>query len=154
MKTKDPIYEFETALRALGGTDERYGGAVMANLPIVDDQLAFRLAAEYDRFETDINYPTYDEFDRYDELIEDENFTLRGKLLIEPKGLPEARAVLTYSYSEDRPIPHDIAGPGARVRLRRRARRLQFPESSRKCGRPKPTMPGWRSPMTSRPSGC
>lgn len=113
VKTKDPIYEFETALRALGGTDERYGGAVMANLPIVDDQLAFRLAAEYDRFETDIHYPAYDEFDRYDELLEDENFTLRGKLLIEPKGLPDARAVLTYSYSEDRPIPHDIGGKGA-----------------------------------------
>ena len=112
VKTKDPIYEFETALRALGGTDERYGGAVMANLPIVDDQLAFRFAAEYERFESDINYPTYEDFDRFDDLIEDENFTLRGKLLVEPKGVPEMRAVLTYSYSEDRPTQQDIAGPG------------------------------------------
>jgi iron complex outermembrane recepter protein len=113
VKTKDPIYEFETALRALGGTDERYGGAVMANLPIVDDQLAVRISGEYERFETDINYPTYDEFDRFDELTEDENFTIRGKALLEPGEIPELRALFTYSYSEDRPIPHDIAGPGA-----------------------------------------
>ena len=111
VKTKDPIYDYEAALRGLGGTDENYGGAVMANLPIVDDQLAFRFAAEYERFESDINYPMYDDFDRYDELIEDETFTIRGKLLMEPKGVPEARAVLTYSYSEDRPIPSDIGGP-------------------------------------------
>ncbi len=113
VKTRDPIYEFESALRVLGGSDERYGGAVMANVPIVEDQLAFRLAAEYERFESDIDYPTFEELDRFDELTEDENFTLRGKFLVEPKGLPDARAVLTYSYSEDRPIPHDIGGPGA-----------------------------------------
>ncbi len=113
LKTKDPTYELEGAVRGLAGTDERYGGAVMANLPIVEDEFAVRISGEYERFETDIDYPTYEQFDRFDELTEDENFTLRGKALLEPSAIPELRALFTYSYSEDRPIPHDIAGPGA-----------------------------------------
>lgn len=112
VKTNDPTYDLEAAGRVLGGTDERYGGAVMGNLPIIDDQFAVRVAAEYDRIETDIDYPTYTGFDRYDDLIEDQNFTIRGKALIEPEALPDLRALLSYSYSQDRPTANDIAGPG------------------------------------------
>ncbi len=111
VKTNDPIYDYEAAVRAIGGDDDRYGGAVMANLPIVDQQFALRLAGEYDRFESDIHYPLYRDFDRYDDLVEDEQLPSAAKALIEPKGIPEFRAVLTYAYSEDRPTPMDIAGP-------------------------------------------
>lgn len=112
VKTKDPTHEFEAGGRALGGTDETYGGAAMVNVPIVDKQIAFRLAGEYERSESDIGYPTYERFNRYGDFIEDEYFTLRAKALIEPAKLPDARALLTYSYSEDSPTLSDIGGPG------------------------------------------
>ncbi len=112
VKTKDPIYDFEGGARLLGGTDHTRGGAAMLNLPVMDDQLAVRLAAEYGRSESDINYPTYEQFDRFDDFTEDEYFDLRGKVLIEPAAMPDLHALVTYSYSEDAPTPRDIAGPG------------------------------------------
>ena len=112
VKTKDPTYDLEAGSRALVGTDDLLGGAAMVNMPVVDNQLAVRLTAEYERSESDLNYPTYEQFDRFDDFVEDEYFTMRGKLLFEPAKLPQARALLTYSYSEDSPDIPDIAGPG------------------------------------------
>ena len=112
VKTKDPTHDFEAAARALTGTDETHGGAAMVNVPVIQDQVALRLSAEYERSENDINYPTYEQFDLYDDFVEDEYFSLRGKALIEPANVPELRGVLTYSYSEDSPNVYDIAGPG------------------------------------------
>jgi outer membrane receptor protein involved in Fe transport len=112
VKTKDPTDKFEVGGRALVGTDETYGGAAMLNVPVIDDQVALRLAAEYERSESDINYPTYARFNRYDDFIEDEYYSLRAKALIKPAKLRDARALLTYSYSEDSPSQYDIAGPG------------------------------------------
>jgi len=112
VKTKDPTHDFEAAGRALTGTDETHGGGAMVNLPVIEDQVALRLSAEYERSENDINYPTYEQFDLYDDFVEDEYFSLRGKALIEPANIPEPRGVLTYSYSEDSPNTYDIAGPG------------------------------------------
>jgi outer membrane receptor protein involved in Fe transport len=112
VKTKDPTYDYEAAGRALAGTDETFGGAAMANLPVMEDQVAVRLVAEYERSESDLNYPTYERFERFDEFVEDEYFNLRGKVLIEPMDLPDLVALVTYSYSEDAPTLQDIAGPG------------------------------------------
>jgi len=112
VKTKDPTHEFEAAGRALTGTDQTHGGAAMVNVPLVENQVALRLAAEYERSESDLNYPTYEQYDLFDDFVEDEYFQLRGKALFEPAGLPELRGVLTYSYAEDSPNTDDIAGPG------------------------------------------
>ena len=111
VKTKDPTFDYEAAGRATFGTDERREGAAMVNVPLFDDQLAFRFTGEYQRSESDINYPTYDQFDRFDDFTENEFLSFRGKTLIEPKALPNTRALVTYSYSEDAPDQRDIAGP-------------------------------------------
>ncbi|MCG8694079.1 MAG: TonB-dependent receptor [Minwuiales bacterium] len=111
VKTKDPSFDFETAARGTVGTDMKREGAAMVNLPLLEDQLALRVAAEYQRSESDLNYPTYRQFDRFDELIEDEFYSVRGKVLLEPNALPDTRGLLTYSYSEDSPDVRDIGGP-------------------------------------------
>lgn len=111
LKTKDPTFDFEAAGEAVAGTQQTREGAAMVNLPLVDDQVALRLATQYQRSESDLNYPTYQRFDSFDEYQENEFFSLRGKLLIEPKRLPDTRALLTYSYSEDSPDVRDIGGP-------------------------------------------
>jgi len=112
VKTNDPTYQYEAAAEGLFGNLETRGGALMFNAPVVENEVAVRLAAEYQRSENDINYPTYRRFEGYKDFIEDEYFSLRGKVLLEPGALTGTRALLTYSYSEDSPVPRDIAGPG------------------------------------------
>ena len=111
LKTKDPVYDYEAAVRGTVGTDDTLEGAGMVNLPLVDNQVALRIAAEYQLSESDLNYPTYERFERFDELIEDEFYSVRGKLLVEPRALPDTRGKITYAYSEDSPDIRDIGGP-------------------------------------------
>ena len=111
MKTKDPTFEQVMAVQGTLGNFDTAGGAFMINTPL-GDQVALRIAGEYERSETDINYPDYRGFHEYDNLIEDEYYQIRAKLLITPDALPDTRALLTYSFSHDSPTIDDIAGPG------------------------------------------
>ncbi len=112
LRTRDPVHGFETTGEGTVGTDEQRAWAAMVNLPVVQDQLAARFSAEYQRSETDINYPTLEQFRRLDEYAEDEYLNVRGKLLAEPKALSDTRALLSYSYAEDSPDVGRIFGPG------------------------------------------
>ena len=112
IKTKDPTFEREAAASLTVGNQERVGTALMFNTPLVDDQLAFRFAGEFARSVTDINYPLYEPFDRYDDFTTDSFYNLRGKLLFQPSEMPETRALLSYSFAHDAPTLDDIAGPG------------------------------------------
>lgn len=151
VKTNDPSYQYEAAAQGLIGNLDTRGGAIMFNAPILANEVAVRFAAEYERSESDINYPTYRRFEGYKDFIEDEYFTLRGKLLLEPGALTGTRALLSYSYSEDSPAPRDIAGPGLGFPSRRTAATSIRPTSPR-TGATMCTMPASRSPMTS-PTG-
>ena len=105
-------------IRLADGGQATYGehatseGAVMLGGPIVANRLAFRVAAEYQRSETDLNYPLYEQFSRFDEFAEDEYYQVRGKLLFTPTVLNGGRALLTYAFAHDSPLYDDIAGPG------------------------------------------
>ncbi|WGF87870.1 TonB-dependent receptor [Marinivivus vitaminiproducens] len=110
IKTKDPTFVPEGAISGTGGTDGLAGGAMMLNLPVVEDQVAVRLAGEYEKRDSDINYPTYEDFDRYDDYSKDEYTNLRAKVLVMPNALPDTQALLTYSFARDRPWTRDIGG--------------------------------------------
>lgn len=112
VKTNDPTYDYEAATEALYGNMDTRGGALMLNAPLVENQAALRLAAEYQRSESEINYPTYSGYTNYEDIFTDEYFTIRGKLLLEPDKLADTRALVTYSYAEDAPALRDIGGPG------------------------------------------
>lgn len=112
VKTKDPVFEREAKVQSTVGTDSTVGGAFMANTPVLDDQVALRISGEYETSESDINYPDYESFDRYDEFSEDEYYQLRGKLLVQPNSMPDTSGLLTYSFSHDSPSIRDVAGPG------------------------------------------
>lgn len=111
VKTKDPTYDFEAVSELSAGENDSLGGGLAFGGPLVDDQVAFRVAAEFERSENDINYPTFEDFDRFDEFIEDEYYQIRGKLLVEPKKSPNTRGLLTYSFAHDSPFIDDIGGP-------------------------------------------
>lgn len=111
IKTKDPSFEPEAKVQATAGTMNTLGGAFVLGGPLAGQQLAYRVSGEFERSRNDINYPTYSDFARYDEFIEDRYYQVRGKLLFLPESAPDTSALLTYSFSHDSPYTSDIAGP-------------------------------------------
>ena len=97
VQTKDPTYEYEAALRGLGGNYETYQGSGMVSGPLIDEQLAFRAVVDYrdaDSFMKLSHAPAIGV-----NPDEDGHLHARGKLLFEPKALPDFKAKLTYSYN-------------------------------------------------------
>jgi len=111
VKTKDPVFEKEGEVSVTIGTGNLYGTSFMVNTPIVDEQVAVRIAGEIQESKNDINYPTFASYDRYDEFTHDLYYQIRGKVLFEPAEIPELRALLSYSFSHDDPYIRDIGGP-------------------------------------------
>jgi len=111
VKTKDPVFRFEAAARGVGGEDELSTGAGMVNVPLIEEQVALRVAGEYQRSESALDYPTYERFDRFGDFKEDEFLSVRSKVRVQPKALPRTRVLLLYSYAEDAPDVSDIGGP-------------------------------------------
>lgn len=52
VKTNDPVFRFEAAARGMGGEDELSTGAGMVNVPLIEEQVALRVAGEYQRSES------------------------------------------------------------------------------------------------------
>lgn len=52
VKTKDPVFRFEAVARGMGGEDELSTGAGMVNVPLIEEQVALRVAGEYQRSES------------------------------------------------------------------------------------------------------
>nr|VFJ75124.1 MAG: Outer membrane receptor proteins, mostly Fe transport [Candidatus Kentron sp. FW] len=108
VSTRDPVHEREFALRAgyfnEPGTHE---GALMANLPLVADQVALRFTAEGSDGESYVDMgfsplllgPNPDYGFRDD--IEDEQFErYRGKLLFTPDALPDTELLLSIDHTK------------------------------------------------------
>ncbi|MGB6230968.1 MAG: TonB-dependent receptor [Litorimonas sp.] len=96
ISTADPSYDWTGRVRAIAGTgndERRIGGAVGG--PILDDQIAFRVAAEYAQRDGFIENPT-----RGTNQDESESLMVRGKLLIEPNALPDLSVLLSYTRDE------------------------------------------------------
>ena len=96
INTADPTFEWSGRARAIYTTEEerfRFGAALGG--PIVEDQLAFRLAfetSESDGFGT--NVTTGEPLDAVETLV------ARGKLLFEPEALPGLSVLLSYSHED------------------------------------------------------
>ena len=95
MQTADPEFEPSARLRVLGGNQETYEASVMATGPLIEDQVAFRLA--YDYREQDFggfNVPRQQD----DQFTESD--TARAKLLVTPKALPGLRAEFNLQWTD------------------------------------------------------
>lgn len=144
VKTKDPVFRFEAAARGMGGEDELSTGAGMVNVPLIEEQVALCAAAEYQRSESALDYPTYERFDRFGDFKEDEYLSVRSKLLVQPKVLPRTHALLLYSYAEDAPDVSDIGGPVLGFAFDDDRGDFNRPFSARSGGRPS-TAGVWKS---------
>ncbi len=103
IKSKDPTFDREVELSATVGSNDLAGTAFVVNTPVVEDQIALRISGAFERSHAEPSYSDFKIFDNYDELITDISGLLRAKLLITPSEMPDTRALLTYSYSKDRP---------------------------------------------------
>lgn len=111
VKTKDPTFEEEVVLSGTVGNKNLAGGAFVVNTPVSEAAgLALRIAGSYEQNETEIDYPNYAGFDNLDEFRTELSGNLRAKLLFGPEELPDTDALLTYSYSKDRPNER-LVGP-------------------------------------------
>ena len=102
VQTNDPTYHWETKLRA--GLETYENGNVKSNLalmtsgPLIEDELAFRLALDGTKGDGWMNYgQTTTELDDSPDVEESENYNARLKLLWEPAFIPELSAKLTYN---------------------------------------------------------
>lgn len=101
--TNDPTYEYEAAVR--GGLENYENGnfkknmAVMFNTPIIENELAWRVAIDGTTGEGWLNYDqSDDELDTGPDVNDSKNLNVRSKLLWEPASIPGLSAKLTYNY--------------------------------------------------------
>lgn len=97
IRTNDPVYLWEGRGRAIHASLDTWQGSAMVSGPIVDDRLAFRLAADLRRARppsdiVDSQVGANPDRDRYG--------LVRFKLLAEPDALPGLRMVTTVIHSE------------------------------------------------------
>ncbi len=103
IKSKDPTFDKQVELSGTVGSDDLAGTAFMVNTPVVEDQIALRISGAFERSHAQPNYSNFSIFDNFDDLTTDISGVLRAKVLITPSEMPDTRALLTYSYSKDRP---------------------------------------------------
>lgn len=113
--SKDPTYHWESAARATTGSLDTSGQALMVSGPLVEDKLAFRIAAEQSHADGGIDYPQFAGMPRLDEREDDDYWQVRGKLLFQPQGQDGVRILLSHSKSYDSPAYADVDGPSAGV---------------------------------------
>ncbi|MDG9925057.1 MULTISPECIES: TonB-dependent receptor [unclassified Pseudomonas] len=115
IESKDPTYHWESAARGTAGSLDTHGYAAMVSGPLVEDKLAFRLAAERSHADGGIDYPYFEGMPRLDERQDDDYWQVRGKLLFQPHGEDGVRVLLSHSKSYDSPAYNDVDGPSGGV---------------------------------------
>lgn len=97
VKSKDPTFDWEATGRFSYGAFDTYAASAAFGGPIIDDLLAFRVAIDHQSTDGYVENITLND----DNYNDNENFMVRGKLLFEPKMLPNLSALLTVSSSNN-----------------------------------------------------
>lgn len=111
MTTKDPSFEWESALKGGFGNQHSSQLAAMASGPLIDEQLAFRVSVDRQRRRSDIDLPAYTPVGDPREV---QTTNARAKLLLNPAGLRDLTTKLTFNHSDAgapqneslNPMPH------------------------------------------------
>jgi outer membrane receptor protein involved in Fe transport len=104
--TNDPTYDWEERARLIGGNFETREVATAVSGPIVEDQLAFRVAADARHSRTTVRLGR---FQRGADPNDDDTSVTRVKLRAEPKALAGFRLVATFNHNYSRMPQHVIA---------------------------------------------
>lgn len=126
IKSNDPTMKWETAARLGFGNDTFNNQAVMVSGPIVDDKLAFRIAAEQQSRHGEVSYPpSYSGLPKLEQRADDDYWMVRGKVLYRPAGNSRTNILATVSSSYDSPSIDDVDGRSAGVSYEDRVWGLQ-----------------------------
>ncbi len=110
LRTKDPEFERSGAAQLTYGSDN-HQQVGLAFGDALNDRLAYRISGEWSEKDSDLNYPSYRMYDRYDDYVVDDYWALRAKVLWLPGQDENTRVIFSYSRSFDGPTQNDIAGP-------------------------------------------
>lgn len=99
VKTLDPTFYWENAVKVGAGQQETRQYAVMTSGPLIEDKLAFRFTAERQERESFEHMDTYSPSGDPRDIRSN---TFRGKLLYDPIDNPEFKAKLTVSHLDSR----------------------------------------------------
>ena len=110
LRTKDPEFARSGHAQVRYGEDDRKEVG-LAFGDALGDRLAYRVSGVYSEKTSDLNFPSYQRFARYDDFITDDYWNARGKLLWLPTGDDATQVLLSYSRSFDGPTTNLIAGP-------------------------------------------
>jgi iron complex outermembrane receptor protein len=98
VKTKDPTWDWQSGGRVMAGNYDTRQAAAYVSGPIIDDQLAFRLAADRQTSESFTkgvqNYPGVANPNEF------ESDTMRGKFLLQPRQWDGFSTLFTANYSK------------------------------------------------------
>ncbi len=113
VETNDPSFTPEMEAKGVLGDQDLRNGAFMISGPILDNQVAFRIAGEYREQFKDIHFVNPAD----EELGEDIYGNIRGKLLIQPQAIPGLSALFTVSHTFDKPganaVTRDLTDPNS-----------------------------------------
>ena len=103
IRTKDPTFQYTGRARVLVAENGQDGVAAAVGGPLIDNELAFRVAAERRTADGFIYNPIRDE-----KAQAESSETYRAKLLWTPSAAPGLRALVTYTHA-DRSIGDDLS---------------------------------------------
>ena len=96
--TADPTFEPEVKVQGEIGSDEQRRMSAAFSGPIVTDELAGRVAVDFQRRDSFVNFDTTADYGPNPN--EFENILARAKLLWEPAALPELSTKTTFSFTQ------------------------------------------------------
>ena len=97
IETEDPTFDFEGTAQVLAGNYETRQASLALSGPLLDNQVAGRIAFDWREHESWMNYTTPEVFvgaNRED----DDYISARAKLLFTPDAVPGLELLLTYSH--------------------------------------------------------
>jgi iron complex outermembrane recepter protein len=99
IETRDPGYQWESRVRALGGNYDTWQASGVVSGPLVEDQLALRIAGDIRRSRTSSEIA---DFVEGADPNRDDYGLVRMKLLLEPKAVPGLRLLTTYTHVDSK----------------------------------------------------
>lgn len=99
MKSKDPTYHFESAVKGAIAEQNYTQTAAMISAPIIEDELAFRLSVDQQKRKSHVDLATYDPAGDANRI---EMTSVRGKFLYEPSALPGFKTTLAIAHMSSR----------------------------------------------------
>lgn len=96
IRTEDPTYDWDAKARLIAGSHGRKELAAAAGGALIEDQLAFRIAAEERRYDGYIDNPNRSEHADYRESAD-----VRAKVLFEPRAVSGLKILYTHSQNNN-----------------------------------------------------